>query len=38
MLIVTSQKGVQVCTIKCLFDPINTKELKILGEIPLAFD
>ncbi len=38
ILIKALRIGVQVCAVKCLFDPINTKELKILGEIPLAFD
>ncbi|MFW9905204.1 MAG: DNA/RNA nuclease SfsA [Candidatus Thorarchaeota archaeon] len=34
-LIASMKKGLQVCAVKCLYDPIVKKELKILNEIPL---
>ncbi|MFX1505302.1 MAG: DNA/RNA nuclease SfsA [Promethearchaeota archaeon] len=34
-LIASMKKGLQVCAVKCLYDPIGIKELKILDEIPL---
>lgn len=35
-LVASMQKGVQVCAVKCLYDPIVKKELKILDEVPLT--
>ncbi|MFX1516452.1 MAG: DNA/RNA nuclease SfsA [Promethearchaeota archaeon] len=34
-LISSMMKGLQVCAVNCLYDPIVKKELKILGEIPV---
>ncbi len=32
------QKGVQVCAVKCEYDPIKTKDLRIIGGVPLTLD
>lgn len=34
-LVSSLQYGVQVCAVKCHYDPIKTKELRILGEVRL---
>ncbi|MFX0122856.1 MAG: DNA/RNA nuclease SfsA [Candidatus Hodarchaeota archaeon] len=34
-LVASIQKGVQVCAVKCQYDPIEKKELSILDEVPL---
>ncbi|UCG01085.1 MAG: DNA/RNA nuclease SfsA [Candidatus Heimdallarchaeota archaeon] len=35
-LITSMKSGLQVCAVKCLYDPIVKKELKILNEIPMT--
>ncbi len=32
------KKGVQICAVKCIYDPIVKKELRILGEIPVTLN
>ncbi|MFX1538442.1 MAG: DNA/RNA nuclease SfsA, partial [Promethearchaeota archaeon] len=35
-LIESMEKDLQICSVKCLYDPIVKKELKILEEIPIV--